>query len=196
MTDSPQNPFPAEFALLALDPSTLSSVITAMFTSKTMGVKLDLPSLVQTLNKQVAQMQGGDKSQVEALLFSQVITMNAIFAELARRAAINMGQHLDATEAYMRLALKAQNQCRATLETLCAIKNPPVVIAKQANINNGQVNNVLVDARAGDSQNQPNQVSGEEIELRQNTGAPRPARSTNQALEAVGTLNRPQDTRG
>jgi hypothetical protein len=43
----------------------------------------------------------------------------------------------------MRLALKAQGQCRATLETLAAIKNPPVVFAKQRNISHGhqQVNN-------------------------------------------------------
>ena len=43
------------------------------------------------------------------------------------------------------MAMKAQNQCRMTLETLAAIKNPPVVFAKQANINQGngnqQVNN-------------------------------------------------------
>jgi hypothetical protein len=44
----------------------------------------------------------------------------------------------------MRMAMRAQNQCRMTLETLATIKNPPVVYAKQANINNGgqqQVNN-------------------------------------------------------
>ena len=49
----------------------------------------------------------------------------------------------------MRLALKAQGQCRATLETLAAIKNPPVVFARQANINNGgqqQVNNGALPA--------------------------------------------------
>jgi hypothetical protein len=56
-----------------------------------------------------------------------------------------MGEHFDAFERYLRLALKAQNQCRATLETLAAIKNPPVVFTKQANINHGngnqQINN-------------------------------------------------------
>jgi hypothetical protein len=43
----------------------------------------------------------------------------------------------------MRLALKGQAQCRSTLETLVALKNPPVVIAGQANISTGpqQVNN-------------------------------------------------------
>jgi hypothetical protein len=39
--------------------------------------------------------------------------------------------------------MKAQSQCRATLETLAAIKAGPVVIARQANIAHGpqQVNN-------------------------------------------------------
>jgi hypothetical protein len=43
----------------------------------------------------------------------------------------------------MRVALKAQNQCRMTLETLATVTNPRVVYAKQANIANGpqQVNN-------------------------------------------------------
>jgi hypothetical protein len=37
----------------------------------------------------------------------------------------------------MRFGLKAQAQCRATLETLAAIKNPPTVFARQANIADG-----------------------------------------------------------
>ena len=44
-----------------------------------------------------------------------------------------MNEHLPAAETYMRLALKAQSQCRATLETLANIKNPPTVFARQAN---------------------------------------------------------------
>ena len=54
----------------------------------------------------------------------------------------------------MRMALKAQSQCRATLETLATIKNPPAVFARQANIAQGpqQVNNGMMPAgepRAG-----------------------------------------------
>jgi hypothetical protein len=43
----------------------------------------------------------------------------------------------------MRLALKAQTQCRATLETLALLKNPtPVAFVRQANIGQAvQVNN-------------------------------------------------------
>jgi hypothetical protein len=44
----------------------------------------------------------------------------------------------------MRLALKAQSQCRATLETAAAMKNSqPVAFVRQANVAHGpqQVNN-------------------------------------------------------
>jgi hypothetical protein len=45
----------------------------------------------------------------------------------------------------MRLALRAQIQSGATLETLSAVKSPPVVIAKKANVTSGpqQINNMV-----------------------------------------------------
>ena len=55
-----------------------------------------------------------------------------------------MGEHLNATETYMRLALKAQTQCRSTLETLAEVKYPKAAtfvrqqnVAYQQQINNG-----------------------------------------------------------
>jgi hypothetical protein len=74
----------------------------------------------------------------------QAHTLDTIFNELARRSAANVGEYMEAAERYMRLALKAQSQCRATIETLAEIKNPkPVAFVQQANIANGpqQVNN-------------------------------------------------------
>ena len=45
-------------------------------------------------------------------------------------------------ESFLRMSLKAQNQCRMTLETLATIKNPPVVFARQVNVaQQQQVNN-------------------------------------------------------
>jgi hypothetical protein len=52
-------------------------------------------------------VQSGDLSAVEATLTAQAAALNAIFSELARRAALNMGEYLPATETYLRLALKA-----------------------------------------------------------------------------------------
>lgn len=156
-------------ASLAIDPSTMNGVALRMYSSKTMGVELDLKTLVLALNHQVEEMRSGGKSQIETMLLAQVMTLNAIFTEMARRAALNMGQHLDATEAYTRMALRAQNQARATLETLATLHNPSVVIAKQANITSGpqQVNNVLMNADS--DLIQPNQLSGTPNELCQNS---------------------------
>lgn len=105
--------------------------------------EIHLTSLVAALSQENKKASEGDLSRAEALLMTQAHTLDAIFNELARRAALNMGEYMDATERYMRLALKAQNQCRATLETLATVKNPPMVFAKQANIANGpqQINN-------------------------------------------------------
>ena len=55
-----------------------------------------------------------------------------------------------------KLALKAQSQCRATLETLAAIKNPPVIFVKQAN-GHQQVNNGVAASHTAEKQNQQNE---------------------------------------
>lgn len=140
---------PQGLASIAMDAGMTNGMVAGIFAGTTMGVKLDLPSLVQALSEQVSQIQNGDKANMEAMLFSQAVTLNAIFLEMARRASLNMNEHVHATEAYMRMALKAQNRVRMTLETINTLKNPPVVIAKQANISAGhqQVNNFLADSK-------------------------------------------------
>jgi hypothetical protein len=113
--------------------------------------EIDLQALVDQLGRQNDKVRDGDLSRADSLLMTQAHTLDAIFNELARRAAMNMGEYINATDRYLRLALKAQSQCRATLETLAAIKNPPVIYAKQANISNGpqQVNNGTMPAPVG-----------------------------------------------
>lgn len=157
-------------ACLAANASTTNGMVTAFYASRTMGVNICLQEMALELNRQVMAAERGDRTKAESLLQCQAITLNAIFAEMARRAALNMNSNIPATEAYMRMALRAQNQSRATLETLSAIKNPSLVVAKQANITTGpqQVNNVLVNSSMEGSQNLPTQLSGEMHELRQN----------------------------
>jgi hypothetical protein len=105
--------------------------------------ELSLTDCMAVLRGKGDAVNRGDMREAEALLCAQVASLNALYTELARRAALNMGEHLGATETYLRLAMKAQSQCRATIETLADMKNPPVVFARQANISNGpqQVNN-------------------------------------------------------
>ena len=81
----------------------------------------------------------------EAMLLMQAHTLDEIFNALAREAASNIGTNRPAVETCLKLALKSQSQCRTTLEALAAIKNPPVIFAKQANFASGhqQINNGL-----------------------------------------------------
>lgn len=87
----------------------------------------------------------GNTERSESMLLSQAHVLDELFHVLTRRALLNFKEtYMDAGERYMRLALKAQSQARTTLETLAAIKNPPI-FATQANIAHGpqQINNGL-----------------------------------------------------
>ncbi len=67
-------------------------------------------------------MKAGDLSAVEAMLLTQANTLHMVFNQLARKSA--HCEYLNQMEANLRLAFKAQSQCRATLEVLAEIKNP------------------------------------------------------------------------
>jgi len=134
----------------------------------------------------------------ERMLLSQAHALDVMFANLARRAASNIGRdRLPVMETYMRLALRAQNQARMTLETLATIKNPPVVFAKQANIAHGhqQVNNGegMPVARAGGIENPHNEQSRLTHDQGQSLdgGALQTTIASSPPLEAVATVNRP-----
>jgi len=127
--------------------------------------EVDLCTLIEKIREQTDAMHKGDMKEIEAMLFAQSLTLQATFTALSRRAAANSGEHMGATDTYLRLALKAQGQCRATLETLANIKNPrPMAFVKQANISNGpqQVNNGSSEA------NNPVVRAREETETAQN----------------------------
>ena len=123
---------------------------------------VDVPSLVDKLREQSAAVNRGEFNHMEAMLMNQATGLQSIYAKLTERAMIQ--EHMPNLEAFMRMALRAQNQCRATLETLAAIKNPPVIFAKQANISNGhqQINNgTMKDTRTGKTINQQNELLSE-----------------------------------
>ena len=177
-------------AEVSLDPAANASAVVQSFNAGTFG-KTAISETYEALRESVRKVRGGDMAGPEALLVTQADSLNAIFTELTRRAALNMGEYINASERYMRLALKAQAQCRATIETLAAIKNPPVVIARQANISNGpqQVNNGPASSRADDSFNQPNELLEHRVEQRLDLGAAATPGGSNPALVAVATVN-------
>lgn len=130
----------AEMAVSGL----VSNAVTAAQFSKFLFGDVDLTECVVKLYATVERVHQGDLREPEALLTAQAVTLNTMFSHLANLAArTKWDEKLDR---YLRLAVKAQAQCRATLETLAEIKNPTTVFARQANIAHGpqQVNNNVV----------------------------------------------------
>ena len=153
--------------------------------------KQNLAMLTQALTGSMQAVVGGDLSECEKMLYGQAAALQAIFTNLALQATAqnNVGHY----EMYLRLAFKAQSQCRATIETLAAIKNPPnVAFVKQANIGQAvQVNN----GHAREVENPPNKLLeagyGDGLEF----GTTASPIGTNPEREAVGVIDGPAYSR-
>lgn len=104
-------------------------------------VNAPVTDLNRELRRQTELVNKGNMTRPENMLLAQAHTLDAMFAKLATQALL--AKHLDRMEPLMRMAFKAQNQCRATLQTLAELKAPKqIAFVKQANIGqNVQVNN-------------------------------------------------------
>lgn len=157
----------------------------------------DIPSLIDGLRDQAAKANVGELSHAEAMLMNQATVLQSLFARLTERGMAQA--HMPNLEGFMRMALRAQSQCRATLETLAAIKNPPIVYARQANVTTGpqQINNgTVAPTRAREIETEPTQLSGGTHELLPDARASGNAGRVNPALETVGEIDRAEVPRG
>ena len=170
----------------------LSPALVVGYFSKSLVGEQSLMDVCNSLGDQAARVKDGDLSHLESMLGAQAVSLNTLFAELARRAALNMGSHLDVTETYLKLALRAQTQCRSTIEALAEIKNPPVVFAKQANIAQGpqQVNNYKDTARVQQIETPQNELLEQDHGERLDTRAKAAAFRSNQEVATVEAVNR------
>lgn len=158
--------------------------------------ELDFIGTLNELIDEGKHIEQGNLVQIERVLFIQAQTLDTIFNNLACRAS--QTDFVDHIDSLLRLALKAQSQCRTTLEALANIKNPPhVAFVKQANIGHTQqVNNGVVSKMADDGsrvkkikkqQNQLLEVSNGE---RLDKGTPEQAVTSNKKLAAVDKFYR------
>jgi hypothetical protein len=110
------------------------------------GVKsdndLEFTETVKHLNRSIAKLGKGDYSDLDAMLFSQAKTLDTLFMSLAKTS---LSAPMPYKKDYYSMAMKAQNQSRATIATLIKSKQEPAkaTFIKQANITSGnqQVNN-------------------------------------------------------
>lgn len=184
-----------DVARVIVAPETAAArVMRASEGTKGLGEHLDVPELVSCLRAQAAAVHGGDMTQAEAALINQATALQSLFARLIERG---MGsEYMDQFERYIRLGLRAQAQCRATLETLATIKNPPIVYARQANIAHGpqQVNNGATAHAAPSQIEQPELLEATHGERLDPGAAQAPSRS-NPAMATVEAIDRTTDRR-
>lgn len=122
-------------AKVGLDPVANASATTRQFAKPIFG-ELAITGLFEALDDEVRAVKKGDLSSQRAMLATQAFALNSIFTELARRAGANMGEYMGATESYMRLALKAQAQSRATIEALERLANGREQTVKHVHVDN------------------------------------------------------------
>ena len=156
-------------------------------------VNADFSTLVNKLRAQNESVSEGDLRRVEAMLLDQAHVLQAVFTNFTKRMAD--AEYVVQLDAYARIALKSQNQCRQTLATLGELKNPKraTFVKQQNNAVNQQINQA-------ENQKFPEKPSNELLEElpheRLDTRAPEAASSVNQNLEAVGEVHRTKDCEG
>lgn len=183
------------FARNCLTPETLSA---ALLVSSNLVGDSPVTDVVLELKRQTAAISNGDMTRAENMLVAQAHTLDVLFAQLASRAL--RAKHMDGLQSYMRLALKAQNQARATLQTLTELKIPKqVAFVKQANIGNQvQVNNGIQDkpARTRKTKKVQNELVEVEHGERLDTRATGTAGGANPAMATLGTKHRTAKRQG
>jgi hypothetical protein len=171
--------------------------VIGMMQPKNLADDIDTPTLLATLRDQAAAVQNGDLAHAEAMLINQASSLQALFVRLTERAMEQT--QMPNLEGFMRLALRAQSQCRATMETLAAIKNPPIVYARQANVTTGpqQINNSMAaPTRAREIETVQTQLSGGINEIQSDTGTSGDTSRVNSALETLGKIDRAENRTG
>ncbi|MBC7618145.1 MAG: hypothetical protein H7293_04005 [Candidatus Saccharibacteria bacterium] len=171
------------------------------------GGEIDRLVMLDALNESMGRVKSGDLVDLEKMLLGQATALQAMFTSFAVRASDQTNTKI--FETYMSLALKAQNQSRATISALVDLKYPrQATFVKQANITQGpqQINNgsqnltrPVQDAQAKPRSRGKNTESQQNklLELKdgkaQKWVVTRETQSTKQsdrALETVGTVNR------
>ena len=149
----------------------------------------DVNALTKILRQQTEDVIAGNMTRAEAMLLSQAHTLDALFNSLVMKGLDQ--SHMPHYEAFMKLAFKAQSQCRSTLQALSDIKNPSVVYAKQANINNGnqQINNNvgILAPRTQENKNYSNELLTEIPHAKLDTRRTVEAIPVNSELAALAT---------
>lgn len=141
------------------------------------------------------RVKSGDLSDLEQILTSQVLALNALFGQLTSKGSgfLSDSAILKALpnhpKTLLNVALKAQNQCRATIQTINELKNP-----KKTTFIKNQLNNVQMELEQRIEALEEGVADHGSKSLDGSTEAS--AIRENQEMETVGVFHRSKNTAG
>lgn len=103
---------------LTVDPAVQSAITIKKFGADEGFRDTDLTYLVDTLSEQIKATNSNDLTDLEGMLTGQAYVLNAIFNRLTQVASRNLNEHLKGAEICLKLGLRAQSQCRSTIEAV------------------------------------------------------------------------------
>ena len=187
--------YPGESNATALARTTAQPEIQAAYTqlafnNSWLKERPGMNELVSELATQTQAVKQKKLGRGEEMLAAQAHTLDTLFNYLSRKAT--RSEYLSQFEAYLKLALRSQAQCRSTWEAISAMQNPPLAgYVNQANIAHGhqQVNNA---SRTVENANPPDKLlekTEHEPDTWMDRGTPTTAEGVDSPVEAVGKID-------
>lgn len=122
---------------LVLSPVARHSALATEAGSRGFGGKPPAMDAYESLSAQIDKAAAGDMTLASTTLAAQAVSLDTLFTEMAQRSRKCMGSHFDAAERFIRLALKAQANCRTTLEALGKLHQPREQTVRHVHVNEG-----------------------------------------------------------
>lgn len=123
-----------DFALL---PHHRHALIVKGFAGRSCGDSADYELTAAKLADIAGAVRKGRLDDLTDMLAAQAMTLDTMFSEYSRCAMMNLGHYPDAVDRYMGLALKAQANCRTTVETLARVKRDGKQTVKVIHVSDG-----------------------------------------------------------
>jgi hypothetical protein len=185
-------------AEMALGPE-LANASTFVDFTKNIFPDISLQECIEVMRADIKAVNGGNLDKLEGMLTAQAEALNAMFNQMAKKSI--HAEYLPQMETFMRMALKAQSQCRTTVETIAEIKFPKSAtfirqanIANQQQVNNGHSEtNTRTHAQAGKVIDSSTELLNEVNHAALDTGRTAAAIGLDKGLAALEAVDRTKD---
>jgi len=171
----------------ALGSGAIASIMERGDNSKAINAAKD--GVEETLSK----VKSGNLEDLEAILVNQVYVLNGLFNQLVMQGKASLNEPAvmrslpNHPKTMLNVALKAQTQCRTTVQTIKELKNP-----KKTTFIKNQLNNVKMELESRIEQLEDTEHGSKKLD----GGTEAKAISIDPEVEAVEFIDRSKDVRG